>query len=390
MMSIQSKRELLAAVAPRYRTARGTDKQRILDEFLASTGYHRKYAIQLLNHPPKARQRQKRRRNRRYGPDVQYALVKIWRVANCICAKRLVPALGEFIDALERHAELQLDPQVKSLLLSMSVATAHRLLRSERHQRRGLATTKPGTLLKRSIPVRTFADWDDARPGFLEADLVAHCGTSTSGEYLHTLTLTDVTTTWTVCLPLLNRSQQAVKTAIDRARTRLPFPMLGLDSDNGSEFINANLLRYCRQEQITFTRSRPYKKNDQAHVEQKNGSIVRQFVGYDRYEGREAYQRLDALYLVLHPYVNFFQPVMKLVSKERVGNKVKKQYDTAKTPYQRTLESDQVSDEVKQRLRKEYESLNPAALLRTIESRQDALWQHARVRFTNETTNAAE
>ena len=390
MMSIQSKRELLAAVAPRYRTARGTDKQRILDEFVASTGYHRKYAIQLLNHPVKTRRRQKRRRNRRYGPDVQYALIKIWRVANCICAKRLVPALGEFIEALERHGELQLDPQVKSLLLSMSVATAHRLLRAERHQQRGLTTTKPGTLLKRSIPVRTFADWDDARPGFLEADLVAHCGMSASGEYLNTLTLTDITTTWTVCLPLLNRSQRAVKTAIDRARTRLPFPMLGLDSDNGSEFINVHLLRYCQQEQITFTRSRPYKKNDQAHVEQKNGSIVREFVGYDRYEGHEAYRRLDALYMVLNLYVNFFQPVMKLVSKERVGNKVKKRYDTAKTPYQRTLESDQVSDEVKQRLRKEYESLNPAALLRTIESRQDALWQHARVRFLNETTNAAE
>ena len=390
MMSIQSKRELLDAVAPRYRTARGADKQRILDEFVASTGYHRKYAIQLLNHPVKTRRRQKRRRNRRYGPDVQYALIKIWRVANCICAKRLVPALGEFIEALERHGELQLDPQVKSLLLSMSVATAHRLLRAERHQQRGLTTTKPGTLLKRSIPVRTFADWDDARPGFLEADLVAHCGMSASGEYLHTLTLTDITTTWTVCLPLLNRSQRAVKTAIDRARTRLPFPMLGLDSDNGSEFINVHLLRYCQQEQITFTRSRPYKKNDQAHVEQKNGSIVREFVGYDRYEGHEAYRRLDALYMVLNLYVNFFQPVMKLVSKERVGNKVKKRYDTAKTPYQRTLESDQVSDEVKQRLRKEYESLNPAALLRTIESRQDALWQHARVRFLNETTNAAE
>ena len=390
MMSIQSKRELLDAVAPRYRTARGADKQRILDEFVASTGYHRKYAIQLLNHPVKTRRRQKRRRNRRYGPDVQYALIKIWRVANCICAKRLVPALGEFIEALERHGELQLDPQVKSLLLSMSVATAHRLLRAERHQQRGLTTTKPGPLLKRSIPVRTFADWDDARPGFLEADLVAHCGMSASGEYLNTLTLTDITTTWTVCLPLLNRSQRAVKTAIDRARTRLPFPMLGLDSDNGSEFINVHLLRYCQQEQITFTRSRPYKKNDQAHVEQKNGSIVREFVGYDRYEGHEAYRRLDALYMVLNLYVNFFQPVMKLVSKERVGNKVKKRYDTAKTPYQRTLESDQVSDEVKQRLRKEYESLNPAALLRTIESRQDALWQHARVRFLNETTNAAE
>jgi hypothetical protein len=390
MMSIQSKRELIAVVAPRYRAAHGSDKQRILDELVASTGYHRKYAIHLLNHPPRACRRRKRHTNQRYGPEVQHALVKVWHVANCICTKRLVPCLGEFVEALERHGELHLEPQVKSRLLSMSIATADRLLRSERRRQRGLGTTKPGTLLKRAIPVRTFADWDDARPGFLEADLVAHCGESTRGEYLNTLTLTDIATGWTECLPLLNRSQRAVKDAIDRARTRLPFPMLGLDSDNGAEFINANLLRYCQQEHITFTRSRPYKKNDQAHVEQKNWSIVRQLVGYDRYEGRVAYQRLDALYEVLHFYVNFFQPVMKLVGKERVDNKVKKHYDIARTPYRRTLESDQVKEEIKQQLREQYESLNPAALLRTIESLQDALWQQARVRSTNEATIPSE
>jgi transposase InsO family protein len=386
MMSIQSKRELATVVAPRYRAAHGSDKEQILDEFVASTGYHRKYAIRVLNHPYTSRRHHKRHTKPRYGPAVKDALVKIWHVANCICAKRLVPALPDFVTALKRYGELQIDPEVESRLLEMSISTADRLLRSERRQRHGLGTTKPGTLLKRAIPIRTFADWDDARPGFLEVDLVAHCGTSTHGEYLNTLTLTGVTTGWTECLPLLTRSQRAVTHAIDRAQTRFPFPILGLDSDNGSEFINANLLRYCEHKHITFTRSRPYKKNDQAHVEQKNWSIVRQLVGYDRYEGRRAYRRLDALYAILHFYVNFFQPVMKLISKERVGSKVKKQYDTAKTPYQRILESDQVAEEVKQQLREQYDTLNPAALLRTVQSLQDALWQEARVRFSNEAT----
>lgn len=386
MMSIQSRRELIAAVAPRYRAARGSDKKQILDEFVASTGYHRKYAIRVLNHPYTTHRHRKRHKKPRYGPLVKAALVKIWHVANCICAKRLVPALPDFVTALKRHDELQLDPEVESLLLKMSISTADRLLRSERRRRHGLATTKPGSLLKQAIPIRTFADWDEARPGFLEADLVAHCGETTQGEYLNTLTLTDITTGWTECLPLLNRSQRTVTQAVDQAQTRFPFPILGLDSDNGSEFINANLLRYCVRQHITFTRSRPYKKNDQAHVEQKNWSIVRQLVGYDRYEGRQAYRRLDSLYDILHLYVNFFQPVMKLVSKERVGSKVKKQYDTAKTPYQRVVESHQVAEEVKQQLREQYASLNPAALLRTVQSLQDALWQEARVRFSNEAT----
>ncbi len=390
MMSIQSKRELLATVAPRYRAAAGSDKQRILDEFVACTGYHRKYAIQVLNHPPQPRRHRKRNRSRRDGPEVKYALVKIWRIANCICTKRLIPCLREFICALERHGELHLDAETRRLLLSMSPATADRLLGSERRQHRGLGTTKPGSLLKRDIPIRTFADWDDARPGFLEVDLVAHCGRTTRGEYLNTLTLTDIATAWTECLPVLNHSQRAVKQAIDRARSRFPFRMLGLDADNGTEFINVNLVHYCQHEQIQFTRSRPYKKNDQAHVEQKNWSIVRQLVGYDRYEGRSAYRQLDALYEVLHAYINFFQPVLKLISKERVGSQVKKRYDTARTPYQRVLESADVPEENKQRLRQQYEALNPAALLRRIEALQDALWQQHRVRFPDEATITSE
>jgi hypothetical protein len=376
MMGMKSKRELLATVSPRYRASRGKDQERILDEFVAITGYSRKYAIRVLNHPPAKHQARKRRRSRKYGVKVELALFDVWKVANHIAAKRLVPCLNEFVEALERHGELRLDVDTRSLLLGMSVSTADRLLTSHRQRSggRGLATTKPGTLLKKSIPVRTFADWNDARPGFIEMDTVAHCADSTQGQYLHSLVLTDIATAWTECLAVLNGSQRHVFKAIVAARQRFPFPLLGLDSDNGSEFINANLLRYCQKDQITFTRSREYKKNDQAHVEQKNWIVVRQLVGYDRYEGTVAFQKLEGLYRVVRLYVNFFQPVMKLISKERVGSKVKKHYDVAKTPYHRVLESDHVSKESKDGLRKQYAELNPAALLRDIETLQQELW----------------
>lgn len=376
MMTIKSKRELLAAVSPRYRAARGRDQEHILDEFVAITGYNRKYAIRVLNHPPKKQMPRKRRRPRRYGVQVELALFDIWKVANRIAAKRLVPCLAEFVEALERHGELRLEAETRSLLLSLSASSADRLLRSHRQQagKRGLTTTKPGTLLKKSIPVRTFADWDDARAGFVEMDTVAHCADSTQGQYLHSLVLTDIDTAWTECLAVLNGSQRQVFKAIVTARQRFPFPLLGLDSDNGSEFINANLLRYCKQEQLTFTRSREYKKNDQAHVEQKNWIIVRQLVGYERYAGMVAFRKLEALYRVVRLYVNFFQPVMKLTKRERVGSKVKKHYDTAKTPYQRVMEADPVSEESKDALRRQYAELNPAALLRQIETLQQELW----------------
>jgi len=378
MMTIQSRRELLAAVILRYAKAQGREKEAILDEFVASTGYHRKYAIHLLHHPPAEGRRQKRRRPRRYNPKVEFALLDVWKVANCIAAKRLVPCLQEFVEALERHGELRLDPETRALLLSMSISTADRLLRPHRRgpRGRGLATTKSGSLLKKSIAVRTFADWDEARPGFVEVDLVAHCGQSSDGQYLNTLDMTDIATGWTECLALLNKSQRQVSKAIAAARQRFPFPLLGIDSDNGSEFINANLLRYCNEEGITFTRSREYHKNDQAHVEQKNWSVVRQFVGYDRYEGTTALRKLEALYQALRLYVNFFQPVQKLVAKERVGAQVRKRYDIAKTPYQRVLESETVSAEAKARLRDQYLHLNPAALLRQIEMLQEDLWRY--------------
>ena len=380
MMSQQSRRELLAVVVPRYRAAQGRDRKRILDEFVGSLGYHRKYALHLLNHPPKAPPpHKKRHRTHRYTAAVQRALITCWRATNGICSKRLVPYLPELVAVLEQHGELQLDAQAKTQLLALSPATADRLLRAERQRSRphGLGTTKPGTLLKHLIPIRTFAQWDDAVPGFVEVDLVAHCGESTHGEYLNSLTLTDIVTGWTECRAVRNRSQHIVHAAIVQARTRLPFPLLGLDSDNGTEFINDLLLRYCQQEQITFTRSRPYQKNDQAHVEQKNWSIVRQTVGYDRSEGQRACDALAALYEVVRLYTNFFQPNMKLQSKERLGSKVKKTYDKAKTPYQRTLESEQVTQASKDRLQAQYHTLNPVALLRQIEQRQASLWKLA-------------
>ncbi len=380
MMSITSRRELLAVVAPRYRAARGEERTHILEEFIASTSYHRKYALSLLNHPiTKGTARKKRARPRQYVFAVQQALLTCWRAAHGICSKRLVPYLPELVRVLEQHGELHLDTPTKERLLALSAATADRLLQAERKLAKphGLGTTKPGILLKSAIPIRTFAEWDEAEPGFTEIDLVVHCGTTTRGEYLHSLTMTDIATGWTECVALRNRGQQTVFQALLLARGRLPFPLRGIDSDNGSEFINAHLLRYCQDEQLTFTRSRPYKKNDQAYVEQKNWSIVRQLVGYERYESLSAYEALQALYEVIRLYINFFQPSMKLVAKERVGSKVKKKYDQAKTPYQRVLESEQVTDEVKATLCQQYATLNPVALLRQMQRLQAVLWKLA-------------
>jgi hypothetical protein len=379
MMSLTSKRELVAELRPRYTLGNRTAKRRILDELVAVTGYHRKYAIQLLNHPPKARTRRRCVRQPLYGGRVRAALEQVWHTANCICGKRLVPALAEFVAALERHGELKLDAEARRLLLRLSPATADRLLKRARQGVRphGLGTTKPGSLLLQAIPIRTFAQWDDAQPGFMEADLVAHCGTSTHGEYLNSLDMVDVKTRWVELAALLNRSQASVTAAIDNCQARLPYPLLGLDSDNGSEFINNDLKRYCERRGVTFTRCRPYKKNDQAYVEQKNWTAVRQVVGYDRYEGPTACAALSALYVPLRLYLNFFQPVMVLVEKQRSGAKVTKRYDRAKTPYQRVLDAPEVSNEAKQHLRQLYRTLNPAELLRQIQAHQVALWKLA-------------
>jgi hypothetical protein len=279
-LSYQARRELVERMAPQYRAASRSQKMLLLDTFVAMTGYVRKYATWLLNHPEASRPRIRPVRPVHYGPEVQQALYLAWKATNQICAKRLIPFLPTLIETLERHGHLHLTEKCRSQLLSLSPARADRLLRAQRkHGPRGISTTQAGTLLKHLIPIRTFHEWHETQPGFLEADLVAHCGMQAEGGYLYTLTLTDITTGWTECLPLLYRSRETVLRAIQHARTLFPFPILGIDTDNGGEFLNEEVVAYCEQEQITFTRGRPYQKRDQCFVEQKNGAIVRKAGG---------------------------------------------------------------------------------------------------------------
>jgi hypothetical protein len=380
MMSFHARRELLARVACRYREADRAQKSLILDEFVAATGYARKYALRLLATPVAPPTPHVRRpRPRAYGPEVQEALAAAWAAANFICAKRLVPFLPQLVAALERHGHLSLTDEVRGQLMAISPATVDRILRPLRQadNPRGRTTTKAGGLLKHQVPVRTFTDWEEQRPGFMEADLVAHCGTSPHGAFLNTLVLTDIATGWTECVPLVYRCQEEVLLGLGRARRLLPFSLLGLDTDNVSEFLNGQLISYCRQEAITFTRGRAYKKNDQCHVEQKNGTIVRQVVGYDRYEGQQAYRQLAELYRAVRLYINFFQPSMKLIWKERTGAKVAKKYNAAQTPYQRLLASEVLEEAERQRLAAVYERLDPVALRQQMERLQRAFWRHA-------------
>jgi hypothetical protein len=376
-LRLQTRRALLQQVIPKYRQASTVKKKsKLLDAFTAATGYHRKYAMWLLNHAQE--EQPTPHRPRHYGPEVQHALFLVWHAANRICAKRLIPFLPTLVEALERHEHLHLTEECRSQLLSMSAATADRLLRSQRKRvQHGLSTTRAGTLLKQQIPIRTFEEWKETRPGFLEADLVAHCGADVEGGYLYTLTLTDIATGWTECLPLLHRSQEAVLAALQRARKLFPFPILGIDTDNGGEFINEVMVAYCEQEQITFTRGRPYQKRDQCFVEQKNGAIVRQVVGYDRFVGEHTYRQLTELYRALRLYVNCFQPSMKLLSKQRDGKKVRCVYDPAKTPLQRLLQSGVLPVQKQQELTEVVQALDPIHLFHQLEQLQQAVFRCA-------------
>jgi hypothetical protein len=351
----------------------------MLDEFIQVTGFHRKAVIRLLCQLGQPRTNERRGRRRRYGAEAAEVLRVVWEASDRLCSKRLQPFLPEMVKVLRRHGEQSIDAAMESQLCRMSPSTIDRLLRSYRKVggRRGLATTKPGNLLKSSIPIRTFADWQENKPGFLEVDLVAHCGESVEGFYLNTLCAVDVASGWTECLPVWGKGHLRVRAAVHRIRQRLPFALLGVDSDNGSEFINQSFYTYCRQEKITFTRSRAYKKNDSCHVEQKNGNIVRRLVGYDRYASKASYQCLDRLYSDMRLYLNFFQPTMKLVSKTRHGAKVNKVYDTAQTPYQRLRETGVLSEIKEQELAATYHRLNPVQLLKQINGHLEQLWRLA-------------
>ncbi|MBA3855379.1 MAG: transposase [Cyanobacteria bacterium PR.3.49] len=373
-MTFKSRKELLQALRPMYAQVSWAEKQRVLDGFVAATGYNRKHAIVLLNREP-AVSTEPPARTRKYDDEVSSALIEIWKASNRICSKRLVPFLPTFIGSLERFGHLNISDTTRQKLLNLSHSSMDRLLKQERKKYpRRKSTTKPGYLLKKHIPIRTYSDWNDVQPGFFEADLVAHGGSTASGQFLHTLTMTDIATGWTECKALICKSEISVLRAFHDVRATIPFPLLGLDTDNGSEFINHGVLDWCKTERITFTRSREYKKNDQAHVEEKNGSIVRRLIGHDRFEGEESWKILARLYSVARLYVNYFQPSLKLSSKEREGGNVRRIYEQAATPYQRLIGSAHVPQETKQKQQAHFDSLDPVMLLTELEKLQAEFW----------------
>lgn len=378
-MTRGSIREYVEAVRGRYLWASKRERGRILDEFTKVVGCHRKSAIRLLHREDSPRQGKRRGRPRRYGDEVVDALRRIWEASDRLCSQRLKPFLGELVKVMRQHGELAVSAGVEAEVCQMSASTIDRSLHPYRRLggRRPFTTTKPGSLLKSSIPIRTFADWQENRPGFLEVDLVPHCGDSSEGFYLTTLSTVDVASGWSECIGVWGKGQERVGAAVHRVRQRLPLPLLGLDSDNGSEFINQHLYRYCQREGITFTRSRSYKKNDSCHVEQKNWSVVRRLIGYDRYNSHAALECLERIYHLLRLYVNFLQPVMKLVSKTRHGARVHKVYDRARTPYQRLLEAGVLTQDKQVELATIYHGLNPVSLLRQINENLEDLWDLA-------------
>jgi hypothetical protein len=375
-----SLREYATKQRERYQGATRAEKHRLLDEVVAVTGIHRKAAIRLLRRPPRPRATPgPGGRPRAYGPAVAAAAEVLWQASGRIGAHRLQPFVPELLDRLLRCGELTLAPAVDKLVRQASRPTLARLLgpARARYPRRGATITRPGTVLRHEIPIRTFTEWTEARPGFLEVDLVAHCGTSTQGFYLCTLCAVDIATAWVELEAVWGKGQDRVGGAVDHVRTRLPMPLIGLDSDNGSEFINRSLRDYCRRHAITFTRSRPWKKNDSAHVEQKNGAVVRQLIGYDRFASRAAYAQLTRVYRLARLHVNFFQPVEKLVTKSRHGAHSRRIYDRAQTPYQRLCAAGVLSADGRRALEALYQSLNPLQLRRSLERELDRLWSLA-------------
>ena len=373
--SMKEKQAVLRELAGRYRRSGKKERGIVLDEVVRLCGYSRSYAGRRLRGyavygvPTKPI---KRRRKATYGPETLIPLRKVWAVLGAPCGKRLAPFLPEIVPVLESFGELHLTSEARAKLLSVSAATVDRLLAEERqaYELKGRSRTKPGSLLKSQVAVRTFADWDEGCPGFLEIDLVSHDGGLAQGDWIQTLDATDVYSGWTETRAVRNKAQAYVFAALLEIRKSLPFPLRGLDSDNGSEFINNQLSRYCQHEGLTFTRSRPYRKNDSCFVEQKNWTVVRQTVGYARYDTPEELEVLNQIYGTLGLLGNFFLPQMKLTHKTRVGAKVHRRYDEARTPYQRLMGSEHISIEQRQALAARYQTLNPAALRRELDALQ--------------------
>jgi hypothetical protein len=379
---MQEKKAITREISKRYQKAGKKEKTRILDEIIKTTGYNRKYILHVLTNFGRTtihqRPSDKRKigggRKQIYTDEFKTVLRAIWVFFWYRCGKILSPFIREQIKYLV--PAFHITAEVKRLLLKVSPATIDRILKEDRKKLiiKGKSLTKPGTLLKKQIPVRTYYAEADKKPGFFEADTVHHCGTSEMGEFCLTLTATDVYSGWVELRPTLNKASKWVFEALLDIKSSLPFPLLGLDSDNGHEFINSAVLKWCQSERIQFTRTRSYRKNDNCFVEQKNFSCVRNFVGYYRFSGKEQTQALASVYRYLCPLLNFFIPTFRLASKTRVGSKIKKVYDkNAQSPYQRLMSSSDLSDKTKAGLMRVYKLYNPVKLQQDVHKALDVL-----------------
>ena len=379
-MDMHSRKELTYTVAPRYKKAKKKEKSVILHEFCENTGYERKYAIKKLryawDHPDTRKQKKQIRRKPSKYIMIKTTLKQCWEVSDNASATRLHAMLPALVETGIRYKELCMTTTQHKLMNTISAATIGRMLKHEERLRirKINGQTKSGTL-KYEIPfaIDTAAV---THPGTLEIDLVSHCGESAMGEFIHTLNSTDMITGWYEAEAIMGKGQHAVNKAMEAIDKRLPFRLAGIDSDNGTEFINGTLKRFADSRRITFTRSRPYQKNDNAHIEQKNFTHVRKVLGYFRFDTKEQQDMMNDLYRnELRLYINYFQASEKLIKKERMGSKVKRVYDPAKTPYQRVLNCKDIPDEIKTDLKKTYQQLNPFELKRIIDKKVDRIIQ---------------
>lgn len=377
-MSQKSKWEYFKAIYLRYRQADKVTRQQILNEFCQVCGYNRKYAIRLLNGlPPEKPKGRGRARTPFYGPRVISLLAAIWEAAGYPWSVRLAALLPVWMPWAKKR--FHLTASLERQILSISPATIDRRLKEKKRtlKKNLYGRTKPGTLLKHHIPLKT-DHWDVATPGFTEIDLVSHSGSCAEGEFIHSLNQTDIHTTWVETRAVMGKSQERVKNAMDEMRSSLPFQLLGIDSDNGSEFINAHLYRYCQGLGIQFTRGRPYKKDDNAHVEQKNWTHVRKPMGYVRYDSHEALDAMNDLYRnELRLFQNLFQPSVKLVKKVRIGSRLKRVYNAPKTPFQRVCDCPQADSVRVAQLKTLFKSLDPFELSKTIDRKLERIYEMA-------------
>jgi len=377
MMSQMSKREYLIQLKRKYWKAKRKVKSQLLNDFCDFTQYDRKYALYLLNNPVPAKWKRYKTRSRIYDQEVIDPLLILWRASNEICAERFHPFIPALLPKMVALKELKISNYIEKKLLKISLGTVKRIIRKtkKRSTIKIKGTTKPGSILKKQIAVR-YGRWTDTDPGWCETDTVAHCSDDVSGEFTYSLDVIDICSGWSEQAAIWGKGEMATKEQMDVIRKRLPFKLLGLDPDNGSEFINWQMLRYCRKNRINLTRSRPYHKNDNAHVEQKNYTAIRQLVGYHRLDKKEQQNILNDLYAnEWRLYLNFFQPTMKLKEKIRdtETKKTTKKYYEAKTPYQRLMEHSKISQQQKDMLKSAYEKLNPIVLQREIKTKLELL-----------------